>query len=239
MAQTITLGDFVTALTFETGIDGQVTGSGRHPPLTWIYPLANRTYRELMSLVTQYNEDFFRTSTSPDALPDRLAGEDYIGVTYPPGASDIVGIDVLIGGSWYELTRASFAQRRIFPGANRPESPGEWSVIFMEEPAGGSSTNDGLIAIWPATLTGTFTIHYVPTWVEITDTADSFLIQPDWLEWMLCKAALPILQRDNNKKNTVEMVMARLNRAELKIINHARRHKRGIVVARRRDGMEL
>jgi hypothetical protein len=74
MAQPVTLADIVTALTFETGIDGQVTGSGRHPPTTWIYPLISRTYRELISLVSQYNDDFFRASSNVAPLPGRLAG---------------------------------------------------------------------------------------------------------------------------------------------------------------------
>jgi hypothetical protein len=109
----------------------------------------------------------------------------------------------------------------------------------MDEAAGGVATNDGVIAIWPPTLTGSYTVHYIPEFVDITNTSDGFLLEPDWMEWLLCKAALPILQRDNNKKASLDLVMARLNRAEGKIVAHARRQKRGNIVGRRRDGLEL
>ena len=238
MSDTITLGELATALTFETGIDGQVTASGRHPPTTWLYPLLNRTYKELRSLVSQHGEEFFRTSTTSAAIPARASGEDWIELDWPTDATEIIGIDVQMSGTWYEVTHGSFAQRRIWPGPNRCDSPGEWTTLAMPQPTTTPVTT-GKIVLWPPTLSGNYKVHYLPKWTALTTTSHVFVIFPDWLEWILAKAALSIIQRDNNKKNASEIVMARLARAQAAIIAHARRSRRGTVVARRRDGNEL
>lgn len=239
MADSITLDEVITQLVFETGIDGQTTASGRHPNDTWLAPLVNRCYKELRSLVSHNGEDFFRTSTASTAIPNRESGEDWIALTWPTDAAEVVGIDVQIGGCWYELTKGSWAQRRVFPGANRPESPGEWAVKTMPQPSAATVTT-AEIAIWPPTLTGNYKISYLPHWTSVVSgTGNVLVIFPDWLEWLLCKAALSIYQRDNNKKQSLEIVQMRLARAQGQIIAHARRHLRGSVVARRRDGLEL
>ncbi len=238
MSDTISLADLTTALAFETGIDGQVLSSGRHPTTTWLYPLLNRTYKELRSLVSQHGEEFFRTSSTSTAIPARAAGEDWIELTFPTDATEIIGVDVQLAGTWYELVHGSFAQRRVWPGPNRCDSPGEWTTLSMPQPST-TTVTAGKIVIWPPTLSGNYKIHYLPKWTALTDDTHVFVIFPDWLEWLLAKAALVIIQRDNNKKNAAEIVMQRLARAQGAIIAHARRSRRGTVVARRRDGNEL
>lgn len=238
MSDTVTLLELATQLTFETGIDGQVTASGRHPPTTWIYPLINRTYKELRSLVSKHGDQFFRTSTVAAAIPARASGEDWIELPWPTDASEILGVDVRLGEPWYELTHGSFAQRRVWAGANRCDSPGEWGTLTMPQPSTTTVTT-GALSIWPHTLAGSYKIHYLPQWTAITNTSHVFVMFPDWYEWLLAKAALPIYQRDHNKKPGLDIAMARLQRAEAQIILHARRNRRGAVVARRRDGNEL
>jgi len=238
MSDTITLGDLTTALTFECGIDGQVTSSGRHPPATWIYPLLNRTYRELRSLVSQNGEEFFRLSTTSAALPARASGEDWIELDWPTDATEIIGVDVQLSSTWYELTHGSFAQRRVWAGANRCDSPGEWAVLSMPQPST-TTVTAAKIVVFPHTLTGNYKVHYLPKWTDLTDTSHVFVLFPDWLEWVLTKAALAVIQRDNNKKSALEVVQMRLARAQGAILAHTRRSKRGTVVARRRDGNEL
>src|SRR5262245_50845487 len=238
MSELVTLGTFVDALTFEASIDGQVTADGRHPPDEWLYPLANRVYRDYRSLASQYSDDFYRVSETVP-LPARQAGEDYIPLEWPIRTCEIVGVDVQLGGTWYELTRGSFAQRRVWPGANRCESPGEWAVFQMPQPSDDTVTAGNAIAVWPYTLSGNYKLFTIETWQDITDPNHLFVIYPGGLEWMLCKAAVSIIQRDNNKKAMLDSVLARLARAELAIAQHARRWKRGVVVARRRDGLEL
>lgn len=243
MSDTITLADLTTALVLETAIDGQATANGRHPLTTWLYPLINRTYKELRSLVSQNGATFFRAFGTATAIPARAAGEDWIELPYPTEASEILGVDVQLSSTWYELTKSSFAQRRVWPGETRldprrRDAQGEWEVMTMPQPTT-TTVTAGTIAIWPPNLSGNYKIAHLPHWVAITNTAHVFVLFPDWLEWLLTKAAIPIYQRDNKKSAAVEAAVMRNQRAEARILAHTRRHTRGVVVARRRDGLDL
>lgn len=237
MSDTITLDALKEALVWEAGIDGTTGSNARHTTAR-LYELINRKYTQLVSIVTANGEEFFRTRGSPAALPARTAGEDFITVPWPTAASEIVNIDVQYATVWQELTRASRRQWRVYPGPNRPESPGEWSVISMPQPST-TTVTAGSIAIWPYTLTGNYVIDYVPHWVPITDPAHVFVLFPHWQEWLVCACTMVIAQRDNNKRNTYEAARDRLAEAQGQIIAHSRRSRRGTVVARRRDGLEL
>lgn len=238
MSDTITLGDLATALTFEAGIDGQTGTNGRHPLATFVYPLLNRVYCQLRSLVSQNGEDFFRTPGTATALPTQQSGEDWIQLPWPAGAAEIISVDVQLASKWYELVRGSWSQRRVFPGANRCESPGEWTVLSMPQPST-TTTTTGNIVVWPPTLSGNYKIDYLPLWTPITDATYVFVVFPDWVEWILAAAGMVICQRDNNKKDAYAIARDRRADAEERIIRHCRRSKRGVVAARRRDGYEL
>lgn len=241
MSDTITLGDLTEALIWEAGIDGKAGPNARHVTAR-LYDLINRKYKQLRSIVTANGEEFFRVSTTPAALPARTAGEDYITIAWPTAASEIVAVDFRNGNCWYELTRSSRRQWRVWPGMNRPDSPGEWSVVSMPQPDNTTETpgaTDGAIAVWPYTLTGTYAIDYVPHWVPITDPLHLFVLFPHWEEWLLAACTMVITQRDNNKRNMYDAARDRLGEAQAQIIAHCRRSKRGSIVARRRDGIEL
>ncbi len=238
MSDTITLLDLGAALVFETGIDGQTGASGRHPLATFIYPLLNRCYAQLRSLVSQNGEDFFRLPGTAGAIPARAVGEDWIELPWPTGASEIISLDVQLSGSWYELVRGSWAQRRVFPGANRCESPGEWTVLSTPQPST-TTVTAGKLVIWPVSLSGQYKIDVLPLWAAITDPTYVFAVFPDWVEWILCAAAMVVYQRDNNKKDAYKMAADRRMDAEKRIVAHCRRARRGVVAGRRRDGYEL
>jgi hypothetical protein len=108
----------------------------------------------------------------------------------------------------------------------------------MPQPTAASVTV-GKIAIWPTSLGGNYKIDVLPKWTALTDASHVFVIFPDWVEWLLCAASMVITQRDNNRKNTFAAAQARKVEVEKAILDHCRRSKRGVVVARRRDGMEL
>lgn len=237
MSDTITLAALTEALIYEAGIDGKTGANARHESDA-LYALLNRQYSQLRSLVSQNGEEFFRQRTTAAALPSRAAGEDYISIAYPTDASEIVGVDILLSDGWHTLTAASWPQRRVFPGPNRPESPGEWSTIGMPQPSTTTVTT-GAIAIWPHNLSGSYVVDYVPHWVPITNTAHVFVLFPYWQEWLLCSSTMAISQRDNDKRRMYEIARDRKAEAQAQILMHCRRSKRGAVVARRRDGLEL
>jgi hypothetical protein len=232
------------ALIWEAGIDGKTGSNARHVEER-LHDLIYRQYRLLRSLVTQNGEEFFRTRGEAQPLPGRAEGEDYILVPFPeppsygdePVASvcEIISVDVQLGGTWHELTPSSRRQWRVFPGANRPGSPGEWSTVSMPQPTSNTPTEGG-IAIWPPSLTGNYAIDFVPDFVQ--DTA-ALILLPYWQEWLLCSCTMVISQRDNNKRNMFVDARDRKAEAQAQIIAHSRRSKRGSVVARRRDGVEL
>lgn len=237
MADTITLDALTEAVIWEAGIDGKTGSNARHVTAR-LYDLINRQYKQLRSLVTHNGEDFFRLTTAAVAIPGRLAGEDYIPVPWPTTASEVIAVDVQFSDGWHELTPSSRRQWRVFPGMNRLESPGEWSVASMPQPST-TTTTAGVIALWPPTLAGSYSIAYVPHWVPLTDPTHVFVLFPHWEEWLLTSCAMVITQRDNNKRNMYDAARDRKAEAQAQIIAHCRRNKRGSVVARRRDGLEL
>jgi hypothetical protein len=233
MSDTITLGDLDTELVFEAALDG---ATGRHP-VARRYAVINRVYKRLRSIVSHAGEDFFRVPGAATSTPARAAGEDWIELDWPTTASEILGVDIYHAGEWRDLSRASWAQRRVFPGA-RSGVVGEWTVLSQPQPSTTTVTT-GKIAIWPHNLTGQHKIHVLPHWVALTDPTHVFVMFPNWLEWVLTAATMVLIQRDNNKRETFLAARDRNTDIEAKIIAHARRSKRGTVVARRRDGMEL
>jgi len=241
MSDTITLGNLTDAVIWEAGIDGKTGSNARHT-LPRLYELINRQYKQLRSIVTANGEEFFRVRGTAAAIPARVAGEDYISVPWPTDASEVISVDVQLGATWHELTLSSRRQWRVWPGPNRPDSPGEWSVIGMPQPFHSGDVigvTEGAIAIWPPDLSGNYAIDYVPHWVPLTEEDHVFVLFPHWEEWLLCSCAMVITQRDNNKRDTYAAARDRKAEAQAQIIAHCRRSKRGTVVARRRDGLEL
>lgn len=237
MADTITLANLGEAVIWEAGIDGKTGSNGRHTT-DRLYELINRKYKQLRSIVTANGEDFFRTPGTPTTIPGRAAGEDFIALPWPTDASEIISVDVRLSDYWEELTLSTRRQWRVWPGVNRPDSPGEWSPISMPQPDEDDVT-DGQIAIWPPSLSGQYAIDYVPHWVPLTNSTHVFVLFPHWEEWLICACTMAIVQRDNNKTNTYQAARDRLAEAQGQLIAHCRRSKRGTVVARRRDGLEL
>jgi hypothetical protein len=237
MSDTITLGDLTTELTYEAGIDGKTGSTARHVT-SRLYALINRSYKQLRSRVSHNGDDFFRSPGTSTAIPARATGEDWIELPYPTAASEILSVDVQLGGTWYDLTKGSWATRRVFPGANRPDSPGEWTVLSMPQ-SSTTTVTAGKLAIWPTNLAGNYKIDTLPHWVPLTDATHVFVIFPDWEEWLLTKCTMVILQRDNQKRAAFLDAQDRNLRAEAAILQHCRRHARGATVPRRRDGLEL
>lgn len=237
MSDTITLEALTEALVWEAGIDGKTGSNARHVTER-LYELINRKYKQLRSIVSANGEDFFRSTTGTQPLPSVSPPDDYIFFLYPTEASEIVAVDVLLSGCWHELTRSSRRQWRVWPGATRPDSPGEWSILSMPQPLE-DGVSGGAIAVWPPTLSGSYRVDYVPHWVPITDPTHVFVLFPHWEEWLLAACTMVITQRDNNKRNMYEAARDRMAEAQGQIIAHCRRSKRGSIVARRRDGLEL
>lgn len=237
-ADTISLDNLVTEISYEAGIDGKTGTNARHTT-TRLYALINRCYKQLRSRVSQNGESFFRATTTAAAIPARATSEDWIELTYPAEASEILGVDVQLSGTWYDLVRATWGQHRTWNGPNRPESPGEWTVLNMPQPST-TTTTAGKLVIWPFTgMNGNYEIHYLPHWVPLTTGTHVLVLFPDWEEWLITRATMVILQRDNQKQSAYMIAKERNMVAEAAILAHVRRHQRGTVVARRRDGMEL
>lgn len=238
MADAITLENLTRALIWESGIDGKTGANARHE-LDRLYDLLNRQYKQLRSIVSANGEDFFRQRTAAAPIPARAAGEDFISIPWPTDASEIVSVDAFVAGEWRELTQSSRRQWRVWPGViNRPDSPGEWSTLGMPQSFEDGVT-DGAIALWPHTLSGSYVIDYVPHWQPVTNPAHIFILFPHWEEWLLASSTMVISQRDNNKRNMFVDARDRKAEAQAQIIQHCRRSKRGSIVARRRDGLEL
>lgn len=185
----------------------------------------------------------FRDFSSPSTLPSPVAGEDYISIPYPDGATEIQGVDILNGSGdrWATLDRVSFAVRRdLVRGIGYPF--GYWSILKEPIENGASTPTDGAIAIFPRELTGTYKIWYTKPWVPISSSNTTFLwvTQPDWVKWVVNDCVIQICERDNNKKNTLQTAMALKGEAQMAIKMAAQRLQRsGPVIPRRSDGWSL
>jgi hypothetical protein len=243
------LSEIIDAVVFESGIDGQVSATGRYTTAR-LTALFNRTWTSLRSLVSGAGHRYFLDETSAAVIPGAIAPEDYIVVPYPTVAStqapvEVHGVDVLGSDGWDTLDPVDFALRRVVGGRGAPNAlecnPGSWAVKKLPT-ENGTGVTAGEIALFPQFLAGSYKIMYLKPWIPIASGSQSNVVigYPDWFTWAIATMVMTIVgQRDNNKKGTYGTSEAKMLRAEARIKEQARRVQRaGPVVVRRKDGWD-
>lgn len=217
MAYTLSLAEARNEVIYLAALDGKTGANARHSP-TRLDSVLNRKYRALLSRVGQLGLPH-GLSSATGTLSGPLAGEDFISLTVPSAAAEIVGVDVRGASTgsqrWQKLDPISFEQRRDIcieesdyrhrpGGLLPPHGVGFWT--FREGPSvSGETLSTGSLAVWPSRLGGaSYTVHYVRKWVDISDDAEVFLMHDGWDEWFLNAAAMACAQRDSNKRTNYD-----------------------------------
>lgn len=211
MAFSLSVANARTELTYIAAIDGKSGANGRHSS-TRLDAVLNRVYRMLQSRAYQLGLPH-GLSESTGTLGSPVSGEDYISLTIPDAAAEIVGLDVKTGATFEKLDPLVWEQRRdvFLHGQHRVYHLGvqpEHGVGFWAIRKGASVSDatltQGALAVWPKSLTGkSYALYYASQAGELSDT-DVFLLHDGWDEWLLNRAAMVVCQRDSNKRTNYD-----------------------------------
>ncbi len=240
MAFGLTKADARTELIYLAAIEGKTGSNGRHSP-TRLDAVLNRKYRSLMSRVSQLGLPQFIESTAATAIPAKVVGEDHIDLPMAALTSEVVGVDVLVttapNNGWAKLDPISFEQRRDVSnqyassryciGIQPPNGIGFWCVNKAPKTVNTTTITAGTIAIFPPQLTGSYKIHTVQAWTELTSDSNIFLLYEDWDEWFLNAAAMTCCQHDKNKADIYVQARDAFDAADARLEASAARLQRG------------
>jgi hypothetical protein len=145
--------------------------------------------------------------SSPTALPTSppTTGENFLEVSWPATAIEILGFDVNLGSGsssrWYPLRRISIGERREFyPSAGHPVAFLIRTIPKEDTPAD-TDLSAGAIQVYPASTLGLqYRIQYLPEFPELTASPGTQVVNGfdgDWLEWVLWDAAVKVAYKDD------------------------------------------
>lgn len=176
------------------------------------------SYRDFLAFMKTRGFDVQLIETAQANLPTTRAdtNEAYSEVAWPAGSAYIKRIDVLVGGTWSELTRRDWGQlrseyRSSSGSCQRPQ-------VWAPKSQGSVSTNTftaGKIAIAPfAPVGGKFKITYAPEFVDLPlDTSgDAFLMlfpDPNCYNMVVWDVASKVCIRDRDNKKQLDACLAK------------------------------
>lgn len=242
MAFTLALSDARAELIHLAAIDGKTGSNGRHSP-TRLDAILNRTYRMLQSRAYQLGLPH-GLANSTGTLGAALAGEDFISLTIPSAAAEVVGVDVqgaLGATEWEKLDPLTWEQRRdvyldrsggvLCAGVMPKHGVGFWAQRLGPS-VSGSTLTQGALAIWPTRVAGkAYTIHYASQVAVVSSDASVFLMHDGWDEWLLNKAAMACAQRDTNKRTNYDTARDAWLAADALLESQAARANRSGVIS--------
>lgn len=187
--------------------------------------------------------------STPAALPTSppVTGENFIEVSWPSGAVEILGFDVNLGSGassrWYPLRRMSIGERRDYYGtAGHPQGFLIRTVPKEDTPAD-TDLSTGAIQVYPASTQGLeYRIQYLPEFPALSESPGTQVVQGfdgDWLEWVLWDAAVKVAYKDDEDDGGGLYVKAAQERDRVKariVTNINRVNRAGPVVPRRSTG---
>lgn len=250
----MTLLEARTDLISLAAIDGKTTGANAHHSVTSLNRTLNRKYRMLMSRVSQLGLPQFLESTAALSVPVQTVGEDYIEIPMPALTSEVIGVDVRsVNNYWAKLDAMSFEQRRdiglglrnrnvpwYLQGKQAPSGIGWWAINKAPKTVNTTTITAGTIALWPPNLSGTYKLHSVQAWTDLTADGNIFLLYEAWDEWFINSAVMAVCQRDKNKADLYVQARDSFNAADALIVAQAARLQRGgFVVPTGYGGIEL
>lgn len=179
------------------------------------------SYRDWLALMKTRGFDVNLQETAQANLPTVRAdtNEAYSEVAWPAGSAYIKRIDVLVGGTWGELTRRDWGQLR----SEYRSSSGSCQrpLVWAPKSQGTVATNvftAGRIALAPfAPVGGKYKITYAPEFTDLPlDTSgDAFLMlfpDPNCYNYVVWDVASKVCIRDRDNKKQLDSCL--LKKAE-------------------------
>lgn len=185
--------------------------------------------------------------SSPTALPTSppTTGENFLEVSWPTGAVQILGFDVNLGtgaGSrWYPLRRMSIGERRDYYGTTgHPQGFLIRSVPKEDTPAD-TDLSTGAIQVYPASTLGLeYRIQYLPEYPELSASPGTAVVQGfegDWLEWAIWDAAVKVAYKDDEDDGVLYgKATSERDRVKARIVTNINRVNRAGSLSPRRAG---
>lgn len=192
----------------------------RHPDADLTLRI-NASIRALRALVTANGLPYFLSSTAATTLTGTLVSEEsYSEIPWPATAVQIHGVDVEFTGStgdWYPLAPISWVQRRTMAFAWERQGPRAFAVRSI--PTGsGSSTTAGVIALFPGASSGRYKVWFLAEFTDLSADSDVFLGLPEWHEWVVCDVARTLCARDDDQRETYQILTAKQGEAEQRLL---------------------
>jgi hypothetical protein len=155
----------------------------------------NAAYAELYELIADSNEGYFDTT----ATAATVAAQDYVDL--PATFWRLRGVDILVGGRYYELDQIGIAER------NRYQSTSGRPCAYRTA-AGGAR---GRIILYP-TPTGvdTLRITYTPTVTALSADGDTIEAYNDWSDYVCAATLLRLYQREERPLGEQQQEVARI-----------------------------
>lgn len=225
MSLSLALSEVRTEVIHIAGIDGKTGSDGRHST-TRLNSVINRKYRALRSRVSQLGYPQFLVPGAITAMPARASGEDFIEIAIPANTAEVCGVDVKVTTEWKRLDPTDFGQRRDAPNAVPPSGVGFWAISEAAVPSTTTITA-GKLAVWPATLAGSYRMYTVASWTPITTDTHVFLLYEAWDDWLINASAMAVAGRDKNKRENYDIAERAWLAADALVVAGAARYQRG------------
>lgn len=169
----------------------------------------NDSYRDFLTIMKTRGFDVQLVETAQANLPTVRAdtNEAYSEVAWPAASAYIKRIDVLVGGTWGELTRRDWGQLRseYRSSSGSCQRPLVWAPK-SEGSVSGAVFTAGKLALAPfAPVGGKYKITYAPEFVDLTSDTDLFLFpDPNCYNYVVWDVASKVCIRDRDNKKQLD-----------------------------------
>jgi hypothetical protein len=219
---------------------GPDTTTGRHTNAE-INSMINRSWQDLRAFVCAncggLAEAYLKATTPTTMTAGPLSGYSFGTIPLPADCAEVHGIDVVVtANDVRSLEPCSWKDRNIYRDmwGNGTGIPIGFSIYNIGTEVT-STITAGVIAILPAPDRAyTYSIWYVPAWVDRTSDTDVFDGVAGWENWVVWDCVIKIAAPDDDKQNCAQIAMNERERAE-KLIKEAAAKLQRVAPVRRID----
>lgn len=226
MARTRTLGELAADVRYLADIEG---ATARHPDAN-LYRLINESWQSLRELCTANGHRLYLTSTTGTLTAGATSGASFGSLPLPASCVRVFALDVVdSNGDRHSLDPIDFSQRNEFQDIWNGPSTGlpRFFHIYNIGTEATTTVTQGTLALLPAPdAEYSYTLWYLPSWTDLTNTSHVFNGVAGWEEWVLWDVVLKICARDNDMQATAAIATQERGKAEQQILaaaNHVQR----------------
>jgi hypothetical protein len=208
--KSVTLATLIAEVRSRADIESQTARHTDTQLIWWI----NRAWQMLRLKLTKdgVTPMFLKWSTPAAMTAGVKAGYSFGELSLPADAAEVFAIDVTISGNEIQsLLPCDLGQRNEYRN-QFGEATGIPRTFWVEDVGLESTTtlSQGHIALLPAPDRAyTYSIGYVPHWVDITNTTYVFNSVANYDEWVIWDVVQTVAARDNDMQGTASIAFAK------------------------------